>query len=93
MLVCADKTGLKVTVHLERCFQFFVCNSANTHRIPTNLYINEKLMKLSSLFVSFSTICALIPCWGFLIVRVINFLQAFEENSLFAAYETALIES
>ena len=36
----------KVTVHLERCFQFFVCSFVNTHRLPTNLYINEKLMKL-----------------------------------------------
>ena len=40
-------------------------------------------------FVSFSTICALIPCWEFLIVCVINFLQAFEKNCLFAAYKTA----
>ena len=38
---------IKVTVHLERCFQFFVCNFVNTHRLPTNLYINGKLMKLS----------------------------------------------
>ena len=38
---------LKVTVHLERCFKFPVCNSVNTHPIPTNLYINGKLMKLS----------------------------------------------
>ena len=28
---------------------------------------------------------------GFLIVRVINFLQAFQENSPFAAYKTALL--
>ena len=33
----------KVTVHFE-CFQFSVCNSVNTHPIPTNLYINGKLM-------------------------------------------------
>ena len=38
---------IKVTVHLERSFQFFVCNFVNTHRLPTNLYINGKLMKLS----------------------------------------------
>ena len=38
---------LKVTVHLERCFQFFECNFVNTHRLPTNLHINGKLMKLS----------------------------------------------
>ena len=112
-------------------FSFSVCNSNNTHRTPTKLYINGKLIKLSkwwfksfglitnagiiiqtiystsrrqfgcqfqfqqfsSSFVSFSTICALIPCLGLLIVRVVNFLQAFEENSLFAAYKTALIES
>ena len=37
---------LKVTIHLERCFQFSVCNSVNTHRIPPHLYINGKLMKL-----------------------------------------------
>ena len=48
---------------------------------------------LVQLFVSFSAICVLIPCWEFLIVRVINFLQTFEKNSLFAAYKTALIES
>ena len=48
-----------------------------------------------SFFVIFSTICALIPCRGFLIVRVrvVDFLQAFEENSLFSASKTALIES
>ena len=44
-------------------------------------------------FVSFRTICDVISCWGFLIVRVINFLQAFEENSPFSAYRTALFES
>ena len=38
---------IKVTVHLERCFQFSVCNFVNTQRLPTNLYIDEKLMKLS----------------------------------------------
>ena len=48
---------------------------------------------ICSLFVSFSNICALIPCWGFLIVCGINLLQAFEKNSLFAAYKTALLES
>ena len=37
----------KVTVQLERCFQFFTCNFVNTHRLPTNLFINGKLMKLS----------------------------------------------
>ena len=31
--------------------------------------------------------------WGFLIVRIIDFLQAFEENFPFAAYKAALIES
>ena len=41
------QSSFKVTVHLERCFQFFVCNLVNTHRLPTNLYINGKLMKLS----------------------------------------------
>ena len=51
--------------------------------IPTNF----------SLFVSFSIIFTLIPSWGVLIVRIVDFLQAFEENSLFAAYKTALIES
>ena len=25
----------KVTVHLERCFQFSVCNSVNMHQTPT----------------------------------------------------------
>ena len=30
----------KVTVHLERCFQFSVYNSVNTHRIPTKLQIS-----------------------------------------------------
>ena len=38
---------LKVAVHLEQCFQFSVCNSVNTHPIPTNVYVNGKLMKLS----------------------------------------------
>ena len=37
----------KVTVHLERRFQFSVCNPVNTHRAPTNQYINGKLMELS----------------------------------------------
>ena len=46
-----------------------------------------------SLFMSFSTIFTLIPSWGFLIVRIIDFLQAFEENSLFAEYKTALIKA
>ena len=32
--------SLKVTVHLEQCFQFPVCNSVNKHQIPTNLSIN-----------------------------------------------------
>ena len=45
------------------------------------------------LSVSASFACALDPCWGFLIVRVINFWKAFEENSPFAAYKTALLES
>ena len=42
------ENDIKVTVHLERCFQFSVCNSVNTHPLPTNLYINGKLMKLSN---------------------------------------------
>ena len=45
------------------------------------------------LFVSFNTIYALILCRRFLIGHVINFLQAFEENSLFTAYKTVLLES
>ena len=55
--------------------------------------LSVSISTIFGLFVSFSTFCALIPCWGFLIVRVINFLQAFEENSLFAVYKTVLIES
>ena len=35
---------IKLTVHLERCLQFSICNSVNTHRTPTNLSINGKLM-------------------------------------------------
>ena len=42
-----DLSFLKVTVHLEWCFQFLVCNFVITHRLPKNLYINGKLMKLS----------------------------------------------
>ena len=38
---------VKVTVHLEWCFQFFICNFVNMHRLPTNLYIDGKLVKLS----------------------------------------------
>ena len=44
---CNSAERFKVIVHLERCFQFFVCNCVNMHRLPTNLYINGKLMKLS----------------------------------------------
>ena len=45
------------------------------------------------LFISFSTICTLIPSWQFLIEIVFNFLQAFEENSPFTEYKTAMFES
>ena len=55
--------------------------------------LSVSISAICCLFVSFSTICALIPCWGFLIVCFISFLQAFEENSPFAAYKTALLES
>ena len=41
------KSHIKVTVHLERCPQFSVCNFVNTHRAPTNFSINGKLTKLS----------------------------------------------
>ena len=68
--------------------------------IQTVYFTSEMSMRLSnsvstifSLFVRFSTIFTLIPSWRFLIVRVVNFLQAFEENFLFAVYKTALIES
>ena len=55
--------------------------------------LSVSISAICNLFVSFSTTYALIPCLGFLIVRVINFLQAFEENSPFAAYKTAQHES
>ena len=45
-IVPCDKS-IKVTVHIERCFQFSVCEVVNTHRTPTN-NINRKLMKLSN---------------------------------------------
>ena len=58
-----------------------------------HMRLSVSISTVFSLFVSFSTIFTLIPSWGFLIVRIIDFLQAFEENSLFATYKTALIES
>ena len=33
---------IKVNVHLERCFQFSICNSVNTHRTPTTYISMEK---------------------------------------------------
>ena len=51
--------------------------------------LSFSISTIFSLFVSFSTIFTLIPSWGFVIVRIIDFRQAFEENSLFAAYKTA----
>ena len=48
-LYCEDKFRisvkflLKVTVHLERCFQFSVCNSVNTHGHPQTFISMESL--------------------------------------------------
>ena len=39
ILVVLSINFLKVTIHLERCFQFSVCNFVNTHRTPT-IYIS-----------------------------------------------------
>ena len=35
--------GFKVTVHLERCFQFSVYNFVNMHRTPTTYISVESL--------------------------------------------------
>ena len=115
---------IKVTVHLERCFQFSVCNSVNTHRTATNLYINGKLMQLSKWWcedslkyfvlqtnasITVQTVyftsrrqcgsqfrfqlflaCLWVLAQFSLLFRpgdFIDFLQAFEENSLSSAYK------
>ena len=44
---CLMIITLKVTVHLEQCFQFSVCNVVNTHQTPTTYILMEKVMKLS----------------------------------------------
>ena len=41
------KDWVKVTVQFEWCFQLSASNSVNMRRIPTNLYINGKLIKFS----------------------------------------------
>ena len=46
-----------------------------------------------SLLIRFRIVFTLIQSWRFLIECVFNFLQVFEENSLFPVYKTALIES
>ena len=55
------------------------------------MLLSVSVSTICSLFISFRIICALIPWWGFLIVRAINFLQAFEEISRFAAYKLPCI--
>ena len=58
-----------------------------------SMQLSASIYAICILLISFSTICALIPSWRFLIEILFNFLQAFEEKSLFAAYKTALFES
>ena len=38
-----NRLTIKITVHLERCFQFSLCNFVNTHRTPTNCISMESL--------------------------------------------------
>ena len=39
----SNEFPFKVTVYLERCFQFFVCHFVNTHRTPTTYISMESL--------------------------------------------------
>ena len=58
-----------------------------------SMRLSASIYAICILLISFSTICALIPFWRFLIEIVFNFLQAFEEKSPFKEYKTALFES
>ena len=55
--------------------------------VSMSMRLSASIYAICILFISFSTICALIPSWGFLIEIVFNFLQAFEENSPFCSLQ------